>query len=240
MLGLLSAGVSIVMLVLVGRVVALAGPGFEERVGMSYTMYALTGVLVHGFGTAALGAFRRVVRREQLQGTFEQLLASGRDPLVVVTVAGGVELALQTAGYAGLALGAAVVVGVIGPPPPLALAAAALYALAMAGLGLASAGVIVVSKEGEPIAWAFGILSGALGGVCFPQFLLPRWLAATARALPTTHALEIVRAALNGAEPASGSFTMLIAFALSAVALGVLTLRWGLSHARRAGTLSRY
>ncbi|MCD4690209.1 hypothetical protein K8S17_01995, partial [bacterium] len=75
-LGVLSAAVSIAMLVLVGRVVALAGPGFADRVGMSYTGFAFSGVLVHGLGTAALGAFRRAVRREQLQGTLEQLLAS--------------------------------------------------------------------------------------------------------------------------------------------------------------------
>jgi len=227
------------MLVLVGRVVALAGPGFEEQVGMPYTSYALTGALVHGFGMSALGVFRRAVRREQLQGTFEQLLSSGRSPIAVVALAGGVELALQAVAYGALALGAVAIVGG-GIVPVSALRAAALYSLGMAGLGLASAGVIVISKEGEPIAWAFGILSAALGGVCFPQFLLPDWLAACARSLPTTHALDLVRAALAGTAPPEGAAVSLAVFSLAAIILGVAALHLGLSHARRAGTLSRY
>jgi len=227
------------MLVLVGRVVALAGPGFEERVGMPYTSFALTGMLVHGFGMSALGVFRRAVRREQLQGTFEQLLSSGRSATAVVALAGGAELALQSVAYAALALAAAAIIGVATVPKP-ALCAAGLYALGMGGLGLASAGIIVVSKEGEPIAWAFGILSGALGGVCFPQFLLPGWLVVCARLLPTTHALMLVRSALNGTPIPSGAFVPLIAFASGAIILGCAVLRWGLSYGRRAGTLSLY
>ncbi len=206
---------------------------------MSYTSFALTGALVHGFGMSALGVFRRVVRREQLQGTFEQLLSSGRSPVVVVVLAGGVDLALQAAAYVALALGALAIVGGA-PVPASALRAAGLYSLGMAGLGLASAGVIVVSKEGEPIAWAFGILSGALGGVCFPQFLLPDWLARCARFLPTTHALALVRAALSGTAAPEGASVSLAVFAVAAIFLGVLVLRLGLSHARRVGTLSRY
>ncbi len=227
------------MLVLIGRVVALAGPGFEERVGMPYTSFALTGALVHGFGMSALGVFRRVVRREQLQGTLEQLVASGRSPTAVISLAGGSELALQAAAYAGLGLGAVVLARLSGPPP-LALAAAGLYALGMAGLGLASAGVVVIFKEGEPIAWAFGILSGALGGVCFPQFLLPSWVGSVARVLPTTHALAVVRAAVSGSAPPPEALPALALFASAAVVSGALVLRWGIRCARRAGTLARY
>ncbi len=206
---------------------------------MPYTSFALTGAVVHGFGMSALGVFRRVVRREQLQGTFEQLLSSGRSSVAVVALAGGAELVLQAVVYATLALGAIEIVGGAAVPAS-ALRAAGLYSLGMAGLGLASAGVIVVSKEGEPIAWAFGILSGALGGVCFPQFLLPGWLAGCARFLPTTHALALVRAALTGTDAPAGSFAPLAVFAGAAVALGVFILRLGLSRARRVGTLSRY
>lgn len=237
-LGALSALVSILMLVLVGRVVSLAGSGFEERVGMSYAPYALSGALVHGLGMTALGAFRKAVRREQLQGTFEQLLASGRNPAAVVALAGGSEFALQALAYIALAVGAVLVIDA--RVPPAAVRAAALYVLGMAGTGLASAGVIVLSKEGEPIAWAFGILSGALGGVCFPQFLLPRWLAVASGVLPTTHALALVRAAFLGTAPPPGALASLGLFAALALFAGVLTLRWGIARARVAGTLARY
>lgn len=238
-LGVLSAMVSIVMLLLVGRVVALAGSGFEDRVGMTYTSFALSGTLVHGFGMSALGAFRRAVRREQLQGTLEQLILSGRSALAALVLAGWAELALQAAVYMGLAVCGVALAGVEWPPLP-AVAAAGLYVLAMSGLGLASAGIIIVSKEGEPIAWAFGLLSGALGGVCFPQFLLPDWLGSAARLLPTTHALAVVRAALTGEQLPTTSLSALVLFAILSGIVGAAVLRTGLSRGRQVGTISRY
>ena len=239
MLGILSGLVSLAMLMLVGRVVALAGSGFESRVGMSYTWYAVSGALVHGLGMSALGAFRRVVRREQLQGTLEQLLASGRSPVVVVVLAGSAELVLQAVAFVSAGFVASWVTGTA-LPAPAALGVAGLYACGMAGLGLASAGVTIVCKEGEPIAWVFGMLSGALGGVCFPSFLLPAWLAAAARLLPTTHALALVRASLGGAPLPKLPLVALAAFGAIAAVSGVVVLRWGLSKARCAGTLARY
>ncbi|MCD4690310.1 ABC transporter permease, partial [bacterium] len=142
--------------------------------------------------------------------------------------------------YAALACVVVSVSDAAGPFSAAVLAGAGLYALTMAGLGLASAGVILVSKEGEPIAWAFGVLSGVLGGVCFPQFLLPDWLAVVGRVLPTTHALAVVRAALTGAQVPSDSLVVLAVTSVVAVLIGAAVLRWGFGRARSSGTISRY
>ncbi len=111
----------------------------------------------------------------------------------------------------------------------------------MCGLGLASAGVVLVSKEGEPVSWAFGTLSALAGGVYFPVDLLPSWLEPVSRALPTTHVLAVVRSTVSDGARASGSPMLVLALsAFAAAACGALVLRWGLSRARRLGTLGEY
>jgi len=247
-LGIASTALSVVAVALVGRVVAAAGPGFADRYGMSYTTFALLGAVVHGAASAGLHAFRASVRREQLQGTLEQLLVSGRPAPLLVALSGAGEVLAACAGGAALALVCSRVAGVALPVSPPAVAAAALYVAAMCGLGLASAGVVLVSKEGEPVGWAVGALSSLAGGVYFPVDLLPGWLSTLSRALPTTHALSAVRAAVLASEPGpapcgTAAAAPLGALALSAlllVALGVLVLRWGFARARRLGTLAEY
>ncbi len=238
-LGLASAGMSIAVLLLVGRVVSFSGSGFTDRVGMSYTAFALSGVVVHGLGMASLGAFRRAVRREQLQGTFEQLLASGRHPVTVVALAGGAELFVQSIAYAALAAGGLALAG-LERLPGAAVGAAAAYVVGMLGLGLASAGATIVFKEGEPIGWAFGVLSGIVGGVIFPTFLLPDWLLAVSRWIPTTRALEVVRTVVTGGATDVAELLPLLGFAVGSVALGVVALNRAVARAKRTGTVARY
>src|SRR5438128_1912272 len=76
----------------------------------------------------------------------------------------------------------------------------ALTLLALSGIGLASAGIILVTKQGDPVTWFVGITSGFLGGVVFPIEVLPAPIHRVALLLPTTHALAALRQALiNGA-----------------------------------------
>ncbi len=240
-LGLASTALSMAVLVFVGRVVACAGSGFEERYGMSYTAFALIGVVVHGAASAGLGAFRSSVRREQLQGTLEQLLASRGPSAALVALSGAGDVLASCAGGAALVAVCSKVVGLsVDISAPLVLAVA-LYVIAMCGLGLASAGIVLVSKEGEPVSWVFGTLSALAGGVYFPVDLLPSWLEPVSRALPTTHVLAVVRSAVSDGARASGSPMLVLALsAFAAAACGALVLRWGLSRARRLGTLGEY
>ncbi len=242
-LGLVSLVLSLVTFSFVGRVVSGAGPGFSERYGMSYASFAIVGVLVHGLASAGLHSFRGSVRREQLQGTLELLVTtrvpvpillflSGLAELAVVGVGGGILLALASVLFdLDLAVSLPFVSAVL------------LYAIAMCGIGLASAGVILVSKEGEPISWAFGAAAGLLGGVYFPVDLLPAWLRRVALALPTTHALQVARAGMiasgEGASWRSSLLQLAVTAAL-ALAAGLLVLRWGYARARRDGTLGQY
>jgi ABC-2 type transport system permease protein len=240
-LELASLGVTVLSCLLVGRLVSSAGSGFDERFGMGYAAFALVGLAVHGAASAGLRTFRSSVRREQLQGTLEHLLASPLDPALVIVLSVAGELCLSAVG--GLAflfvvskaagLGHVLTAGVLVP--------IILYAAAMSGLGLASAGVVLVHKEGEPVSWALSSLTGLLGGVAFPVELLPEWLRCLSFALPTTHALSLVRSALaSGHLAQNASLAALVWAAALLPPLGVVSLRSALRRVTRDGSLGHY
>lgn len=242
-LGLASLSLSILTFALVGRVVDTAGPGFVERYGTDYASFAILGVAVHSMAAAGLGCFRSAVRREQLQGTLETLLVSRLPAAATVCMSGLGELALVLVGGIAFLGSARVFLGVSPVLTPAGALAVALYAVFMAGLGLASAGFILVSKEGEPVSWLLGATSGLLGGVYFPVDLMPSWLQRVAWWLPTTHALALVRGAHASCAPRPGSAASLLVLSASAacaVVAGLSVLGWGLRRARRQGTLGEY
>jgi ABC-2 type transport system permease protein len=238
-LGLAQLALSLLTFSFVGRVVASAGPGFAERYGMSYSSFAIVGIFTHSLASSGMHAFRAAVRREQLQGTLELLLSTRLPPPVLVALAGAGDLLITVVGGAVLVAGAASLVGLDLCLSPALAAALALYLLVMCGIGLASAGVIVVSKEGEPISWAVSGAAGLLGGVYFPVDLLPGWLRAAAAALPTTHALALARYGAGG-PGCTGSLGFLTTAAAASLVVGFAVLAWGCRRARRDGTLGQY
>lgn len=113
----------------------------------------------------------------------------------------------------------------------------------ISGLGMISAGVIMVSKHGDPIGFLWGVLSGLLSGVYYPITVLPDWLQAVSMALPTTHALRALRAALiNGATlyDVRWELAILFLFTVGTVPLGLWAFQAGFNRARREGSLAQY
>ncbi len=241
-LGLASLLLSLVTFSFVGRVVAGAGSGFVTQYGMSYSSFAVVGIFVHSLATSGLHSFRSAVRREQLQGTLELLLTTRLPSPVLVVLAGAGELAVTVLGGAALMAGGAALVGLDLRLSPSLAGALALYLLVMCGVGLASAGVIMVSKEGEPISWAVSGAAGLLGGVYFPVSMLPGWLQAGARVLPTTHALAVARYGAHGTPGPgfAGSLPFLAVSAAASLLVGLAVLERGCRRARREGTLGQY
>ena len=241
-LGLASLVLSVLTFVFVGRAVAAAGPGFVERFGIDYTSFAIVGVLVHAVAASGLRVFRTALRREQLQGTLELLVASAVPLPLIVLLAGAGELAVAAAGGAVFVAVASALAKLHVTVTATSLAAVALYLAFMSGVGLASAGFVLVSKEGDPISWLLGAASGLLGGVYFPVELLPDPLGRVAAVLPTTRALALARAGVGAPWPASPAASILALASAAAISLtlGLLVLRWGHRRARRAGSLGEY
>lgn len=239
-LGLASVLLSLVTFIFVGRVVASAGSGFVERYGMGFSTFAVLGILVHSMASAGLHSFRSAVRREQLQGTLEVVSATRLPVPLLVALSGAGDLVLAVLGGSVLVMMAAAVVGFELSLSPSLVASVALYVLAMCGAGLASAGFVLVYKEGEPISWALGSATGLLGGVCFPVDFLPGWLQAIARFLPTTRALAVVRSGVSGAPEQVSALGFLALAAAVSLTAGFLVLGWACRRAKVAGTLGHY
>ena len=113
----------------------------------------------------------------------------------------------------------------------------------LSGIGLASAGVILVTKRGDPIHWLFTALTGLFAGVFYPVETLPTWLQPISSLLPTTYALHGIRLAiLRQAPPAevAPDILVLLLSSLLTLPLGALVLHMGWVRARRTGTLAEY
>ena len=241
-LGLASLVLSVVTFVFVGKVVAASGPGFVQRFGVDYTSFVIVGVLVHAVAASGLHVFRSALRREQLQGTLELLVASAVPVPLLMILAGAGELVVTAVGGAAFLAVASALAGLHFTVSATMLAGVLLYVAFMSGVGLASAGFVLVSKEGDPISWLLGALSGLLGGVYFPVELLPAWLRRVAALLPTTRALALARSGLGTPGPASPAASLLVLAAAAALSItvGLLVLRWGHRRAVRTGTLGEY
>ena len=106
-----------------------------------------------------------------------------------------------------------------------------------------SAGIIIITKVGDPITWAFTTLTGLLSGVLFPIEYLPPYLKAVSLIMPTTHALHALRLSLiqNATINDIGPQLMLLSImTIVTVPLGFLIIRVGFNQARRVGSLAQY
>src|SRR5262249_57095780 len=110
----------------------------------------------------------------QVTGTRESLFVSAT-PLWSVLISGALWDFLWTWAVATMTMGVAILVfGVrLHANIAAALLVIALTALALSGVGLASAGIILVTKRGDPVTWFIGIASGVLAGGVFPVRVLP-------------------------------------------------------------------
>ena len=177
-------------------------------------------------------------------GTLEFLLLSNTR-LEVVLLLSGLMNFLQT--LINVVLLLFVVVVVFGIPMSINLPAAALSLVltitSMSGIGLISAGVIIVTKVGDPIGWAFTSLAGLLSGVLFPVEFLPPLLQHVSAVLPTTYALQALRLSLISDAPMvqiAPHLVLLTIITLITLPLGLVAVRLGFLHARKTGSLVQY
>ena len=218
-------------------------PGIA-RYGGDLMAFLISGNLFMSFIAVALSSFQGAIRSEQLMGTLEFLLLSDT-PLGLILLYSSLWDFLWTLINAGLIF--TLVVLIFGVPLQInlgpALLVLSLAIICLAGVGLASAGIIMVTKVGDPIAWAFSTLSGFLSGVIFPVEILPNWLQKISAILPPTYALSALRKSLlvgSSLLDIQQELLVLALMALVTVPAGLLAFRWGFNKARRDGTLVGY
>ncbi len=214
------------------------------RYGGDILAFLITGTLFMSFVSVSLNSFQNAIRSEQQMGTLEFLLLSDTS-LSLILLYSGLWNFVWTLLHASIIF--AIVVLGFGVPLQANMGAVlltlGLAITCLSGIGLISAGIIMVTKVGDPITWAFSTLSSFLSGVIFPVEILPDWLQKISAILPPTYALSALRRSLLVGANLSDMQQELLVLALVALVttpLGLLTFRWGFNRARRDGTLVSY
>lgn len=207
-----------------------------------YLTFALFGFIALQIGNLCLTQIGSALRDEQLQGTVEPLIATGRPPILLVSCSLIWPLCIALFNgvvilFGGVFLGAEL----DHVQWPGVILACALMSLALAGWGILSAAFTIAFKRGDPVSATLGILTLLLSGAYFPVEVLPLWLARIAQLVPLNHGLQAARAATDGKglmsaeflEPV-GALTLLTLFILP---VGIAAFAYGLRYARKAGGL---
>ncbi|MBU1318654.1 MAG: ABC transporter permease [candidate division Zixibacteria bacterium] len=212
--------------------------------GGNLLAYLIIGTAFTSFVGVSLGSFQNTIRSEQQMGTLEYLLITNTKLELLLSYSGLVSFLGTLLNVTLLLL---VVIFVFDIPMEVNLAGAAVCILltitSLSGIGLMGAGIIMVTKVGDPVTWIFTTLTGLLSGVLFPVEYLPGALKAISMLLPTTHALHALRLTLTqnaSIEQISSQLLFLLIASAITVPLGFFSIRAGFNKARRDGTLAHY
>ena len=129
------------------------------------------------------------------------------------------------------------------PEMLLAVPAVFLAILAMVGIAYILAAIVLLIREANFFVDTMQFVVGMLSGTAFPVTLLPGVLQPIALALPTTYAIDILRAQALGSRPIFDvrlEYAVLVALTIVTFPLG----RWAFGRAevtmRRRGMLAQY
>jgi len=223
------------------------GPLLGERVGHrgSYFDFAILGLCMWRFLTAALFDLSKSIRTAQTVGTLEALLTTrtGIPTLVFcIPLYSFTRAFLTVLGY--LVLGWTVFEVPFHPGSLLAASVVFVTAVgAFACLGVIGAGLTIAFKRTEVFNVVVSTASIFIGGVWFPTEAWPHWVQVLAEGLPITPALEGIRGTLldgEGLRAVAGQVAHLLVFIAIALPVGALVFRWSLDRAKRDGTLAQY
>jgi ABC-2 type transport system permease protein len=192
---------------------------------------------------ASLQSIPAALRRDQLCGTLESMIASPARLFTIVLGSAAwpiVFALLQAAAYVGCAMFFGLRLTNVDVP---LLAQFVILGMACtAAIGVIAAAAVIAFKQAPPSSLFVGSAATLLAGVLFPVSLLPRPLQLVSWALPLTHALHGVRAAMTGASygAASADAVWLICATLLLGPAAFFALRFAMNYAKTDGSLSSY
>jgi len=207
--------------------------------GAEYFPFALVGFVLAESMWACLQSFSGALRYDQVVGTLEAMMATPVEMHWIVVYSGLYPLA-----FTGVRIVAVMAVGALlgaGFPAGALLSVIPVFLLSLltfGALGLVSASMTLVLKKGDPVAALFSALSFLFGGAVYPVSAIPDALQPVSWALPITWSIEASRKVLlqrASLSDISTELAVLSAFALAAIALAALAVRWSTAFTRRGG-----
>ncbi len=238
----------VIMFTLAGLMFSRGG---MENVGSSS---ATAGLVAYGFIpflflSDTLWTIGYNVRREQKQGTLEQLYMSPASKFasllsrVVVTLFWSGLLSMMSVWLMGALIGRLPFANL-----PLGIFILLLSLSGTFGVGFAFAALTLrVREAGQTLANLFQFMFMVLGAPFFPFSALPHWLQNVARFLPLAYCVDAFRSTLMGYPPGFPELApigieviVVVAFGLLMPPLGYWLYRMEEDRARRVGSLSEY
>jgi len=213
-----------------------------------YFTFAVVGIAFQQYVFSSVMGINESIRDEQWMGTIETILSSATSfrtfllgESLFFFIVGSSFLAGSLA--TGLALGAEFRL------EPLAfLSVIVLSVLLIAShmaVGILGAGIIMKTKQGNPLVWAFSWMTQLVSGVFYPLGLLPWYLEWVGKIFPLTYSLDGIRLCLQGGQSLASPMVLsdvisLLVFIAVALPLSLYIFKLGYNSARREGSLSQY
>jgi ABC-2 type transport system permease protein len=213
-----------------------------------YFTFALIGIAFQQYVFFAVQSINMSVREEQWNGTMETVLSSATDFKVFLLGETCFYFIICSAYLfisflVGWLLGASFSLS-----PASLLSVLALSALLIAShmaIGVLSAGIIMKTKQGNPLTWAFSWMTQLVSGVFYPLRLLPWYLEWIGKIFPLTYSLDGIRLCLQGEQsltsPAVFSDAVsLVIFMIVTTPMALYIFKIGYDAARKDGSLGQY
>ncbi len=213
-----------------------------------YFAFALIGIAFQQYVFFAIQGINESIREEQWNGTIETLLSSSTDFKVF--------LLGETVFYfivSSVFLFVSLIIGVLlGAIFSISLAsiisATTLSFLLIAShmvVGVLSAGVLMKTKQGNPLTWVFSWMTQLVSGVFYPLNLLPSYLEWVGKLFPLTYSLEGIRLCLQSNQNLTSPLVLndaisLVLFTVLATPIALFVFRKGYNSARKDGSLGQY
>lgn len=213
-----------------------------------YFTFALIGIAFQQYVFFAVQSINMSVREEQWNGTIETILSSATDfkifllgetcfffivssSFLLVSLLTGILLGARFYTTWGSVLSAVVI--------------SALLVASHMAIGVLSSGIIMKTKQGNPLTWAFSWMTQLVSGVFYPLKLLPPYLEWVGKIFPLTYSLDGMRLCLQAGQDLSAPTVLndafsLIIFTVIAAPIALYVFKIGYNAARRDGSLGQY
>ncbi len=210
----------------------------------NYTSFFVIGLAFQGYVSSAIGTISQRLRNEQLYGTLEYYVLSPTGAFGFLSYSALWGFTLNTLN-ALIILGVGSALGVTYSTQGVAAALVIILMLLVSTFGIAmlSGAFVLVTKQGNPVAFFFTTFTALISGTVFPVASLPLLVRYVSYAIPLTWALNGLRLSLlqgyslSKVAPIIG---ILGVFDIITVPLGLLVYKLSYDYVRRKGTLSQY
>ncbi len=212
-------------------------PSVTQAYNMPYTTYLLIGLAFNTYLSQSLTLVQRTIN----PWTLEEVLVS---PTGLVTFIIGSSLwgFIWSTGVIAiylavgvLAFGVVLSINVVGTVLVVALGIGTFIGFSMIG-----AGVLILTKQGDPVTTVITIATNLFGNVLFPPAVMPVYLQAISYFVPQNYFFTCIRPMLTGQalQTIWPDLAVLIVMCAIILPLGYWAYAWCLKTARKNGTLS--